>query len=143
MPQAGLSIGKDARFDFFTSTGTLSLPTLLKFTAKKLNQKMTVKPLNGLPIHLNFQEGGWEGSFEVSRADSTLDDYFNFIEKSYYAGANLPAGTIQQTIEEISGPPSTFQFQGVVLYLEDSGDYESEKNVVQRVSFMASTRVKL
>jgi len=143
MPQAGLSIGKDARFDFFTATGTLSLPTLLKFTAKKLNQKMTVKPLNGLPIHLNFQEGGWEGSFEVSRADSTLDDYFNFIEKSYYAGANLPAGTIQQTIEEISGPPSTFQFQGVVLYLEDSGDYESEKNVVQRVSFMASTRVKL
>lgn len=143
MPQAGLNIGKDARFDFYTPTGTLSLPTLLKFTAKKLNQKMTVKPLNGLPIHLNFQEGGWEGSFEVSRADATLDNYFDFIEKSYYAGANLPAGTIQQTIEEISGPPSTFQFQGVILYLEDSGDYEAEKNVIQRVSFMASTRVKL
>lgn len=143
MPQAGLNIGKDARFDFYTPTGTLSLPTLLKFTARKINQKQTVKPLNGLPIHLNFQEGGWEGSFEVSRADSTLDDYFNLIEKSYYAGANLPAGTIQQTIEEISGPPSTFQFQGVILYFEDIGDYEAEKNVIQRVSWCASTRVKL
>lgn len=143
MPQSGLNIGSDARFDFYTPTGTISLPTLLKFTSKKVNQKMTVKPLNGLPIHLNFLEGGWEGSFEVSRADGTLDSYFDLIEKSYYAGANLPPGTIQQTVQEISGPPSTFQFQGVVLYFEDAGDWESEKNVIQKVSFMASTRVKL
>lgn len=143
MPQAGLNIGKDARFDIHASSGPLTLPTLLKFTSKKLNQKLTVKPLNGLPIHLNFQEGGWEGNFEVSRADGTIDDYFAQYEAAYYAGQNQPAGTIQETIAEVDGSVSTYQYQGVVLYYDDAGDYEAEKNVVQKVSFAASTRVKL
>lgn len=142
MPQQGLNIGKDARFDFYMPTGTLTLPTLLKFMSKKITQKQTVKPLNGLPIHLSFQEGGWEGSFEVSRADSTLDDYFAAYEAAYYAGANQPGGFIQETIHEISGPPSTYQYQGVILYFDDAGDWEAEKNVIQKVSFMASTRIK-
>lgn len=143
MPQAGLSIGKDFRFDIHMSTGPLTFPTLLNFKSKKINQKLVVKPLNGLPIMLNFQEGGWEGSFDVSRADSTIDDYFAQYEASYYAGAASPAGTIQETISEVDGSMSTYQYQGVVLYLDDAGDKEAEKNVVQKVSFAAATRVKV
>lgn len=143
MPQNGLSLGRDYKFDVMTSSGLLVLPTLLNFKRKKLNHKITVKPLNALPINLNFQEGGWEGSFEVSRADATLDSYFAAYEAAYYAGVNLPAGFIQETIEEVAGNVSTFQFQGVVLYFEDAGDAEAEKNVIQRVSFAASTRIQL
>src|SRR6185437_9623914 len=143
MPQSGLNIGSDARFDIITATGPLTLPTLLNFKSKKLNQKLTVKPLNGLPIHLNFQENGWEGSFDVSREDSTIDDYFANYEAAYYAGQCLPPGTIQLTVTEVDGWISTYQFQGVVLYFDDAGDYEAEKNVIQKVSFAASTRVKL
>lgn len=143
MPMNGLNIGRDYKFDVYTSTGLLVLPTLLNFKRKKINHKVTVKPLNTLPIHLNFQEGGWEGSFEVSRADGTLDNYFAAIEASYYAGISQPTGMIQETIEEVAGIVSTFQYQGVVLFYEDAGDTEAEKNVIQRVSFCASTRVKL
>ncbi len=143
MPQSGLNIGCDARFDFYPASGAISLPTLLKLTSKKLTKKLTVKPLGGLPIHLSFQEDGWEGNFEVSRADSTLDDYFAAFEAAYYAGVNQPAGVIQQTITEVDGSITTWQYQGVVLYYDEAGDYESEKNVIQKVSFLASTRVKL
>ena len=143
MPQSGLSIGSDFRFDVYTATGLLTLPTLLNFKKRKITNKLTVKPLNTLPIHLSFEEGGWEGSFEVSRADSTLDDYFASREAAYYAGANIAAGVIQETIQELSGPPSTFQFQGVILYFDNAGEAESEKNVIQTVSFLASTRIKL
>jgi hypothetical protein len=144
MPQSGLSIGRDARFDFYPAGGSpLLLPTLLKFSAKKVTKKLTVKPLSGLPIHLNFQEDGWQGNFEVSRADGTLDKYFATVEANYYTGAKQPTGTIQQTIHEVDGTVSTYQFQGVVLYYDDAGDYESEKNVIQKVSFLASTRVLL
>jgi hypothetical protein len=143
MPQNGLNLGRDYKFDVLTSTGLLVLPTLLNFKRHKINQKLTVKPLNTLPINLNFMEGGWAGSFEVSRADGTLDNYFAAIEAQYYAGVNLPAGFIQETIDEVAGNVSTFQFQGVVLYYEDAGDAESEKNVIQRVSFAASTRIPL
>lgn len=143
MPQNGLSLGRDYKFDIYTATGLLVLPTLLNFKRRKINHKLTVKPLNGLPIHLNFQEGGWEGSFDVSRADGTLDTHFANNEAFYYAGANLPTGVIQETIEEVAGVPTTFQFQGVILYYEDPGEAEAEKNVIQRVSFAASTRIKL
>ncbi|APR40033.1 hypothetical protein [Paraburkholderia sp. SOS3] len=143
MPQNGLNLGRDYKFDILTATGPLVLPTLLNFKRRKINQKLTVKPLNSLPIQLNFQEGGWEGSFEVSRADATLDAYFASIEASYYAGVNQPPGFIQETIEEVAGVVSTFQYQGVVLYFEDAGDAEAEKNVIQRVSFAASTRIQL
>jgi hypothetical protein len=144
MPQSGLNIGNDARFDIHTGAGKiLSLPTLTKFTSKKIAKKLTVKPLGGLPIHLSFMEDGWEGSFEVSRADGRLDKYFADMEAAYYAGANQPPGFIQQTINEVDGTVSTYQYQGVVLYYDDAGDYEVEKNVVQKVSFLASTRVKL
>ncbi|WGS53581.1 hypothetical protein LFL96_21220 [Paraburkholderia sp. D15] len=143
MPQAGLNIGSDYRFDVLTATGLLTLPTLLRFNKKKITNKLTVKPLNTLPIHLSFQEGGWEGTFEVSRADSTLDDYFAALEAAYYAGVNQPSGFIQETIQEIGGNISTYQLQGVVLYFDDAGDVEAEKNVIQKVSFLASTRIKL
>lgn len=143
MPQSGLNIGSDARFDFYPASGHIALPTLLKFTSKKLTKKLTVKPLGGLPIHLSFQEDGWEGNFEVSRIDSTLDDYFAAFEAACYAGTSQPAGTIQQTISEVDGSVTTWQYQGVVLYYDDAGDYESEKNVIQKVSFLASTRLKL
>ena len=143
MPQSGLNIGSDYRFDVYTSAGLLTLPTLLNFKKRKITNKLTVKPLNTLPIHLSFQEGGWEGSFEVSRADATLDTYFAYFEANYYAGIVQPAGFIQETITEISGPPSTFQLQGVILYFDDAGDAEAEKNVIQRVSFLASTRIQL
>jgi hypothetical protein len=143
MPQAGLSIGSDYRFDVYTSAGLLTLPTLLNFKKRKITNKLTVKPLNSLPIHLSFQEGGWEGSFEVSRADNTLDMYFANFEANYYAGVNQPAGFIQETIQELSGVPSTFQYQGVILYFDDAGEAEAEKNVIQKVSFLASTRIPL
>jgi hypothetical protein len=143
MPQNGLSLGRDYKFDVMTSTGLLVLPTLLNFKRKKINHKVTVKPLNSLPIHLNFQEGGWEGSFEVSRSDATLDMYFANFEAQYYAGVNLPSGFIQETIEEVVGTITTFQYQGVVLFFEDAGDAEAEKNVIQRVSWCASTRIPL
>lgn len=143
MPQNGLNIGRDYKFDILTASGPLVLPTLLNFKKRKINEKRVVKPLNGLPIHLNFMEGGWEGSFEVSRADATLDSYFAALEAAYYAGVTQPGGIIQETIEEVAGIVSTFQYQGVTLYFDDAGDSEAEKDVIQRVSFAATTRIQL
>lgn len=143
MPQAGLNIGSDYRFDILMPSGLLTLPTLLKFTKKRIKSSMTVKPLNSVPIILSFQEGGWEGTFDVSRADSTLDTYFANFEANYYAGVNQGTGFIQETVGNPDGSTNIFQFQGVVLFFEDAGDAEAEKNVVQKVSFAAATRIQL
>ncbi len=142
MPQSGLNVGSDARFDILTATGVLALPTLTTFGAKKITHKGKVNPLNGLPINLQFPDG-WEGTFNVSRADGTLDDYFAQVEAAQLAGANLPAGTIHQTVTNPDGSTSQYMFTGVQLYYDDAGDYEALKEVMQRVSFLATARQKV
>ena len=142
MPQSGISVGSDARFDILTPTGALSLPTLLSFDAKKITHKTKINPLNGLPINLQFNDG-WEGSFDVARADGTLDDYFAAMEAAQYAGANIAAGTIHQTITNPDGTVSQYMFTGVQLYYDDAGSYKALADVTQRVSFLAQGRQKV
>ena len=142
MPQSGISVGSDARFDILTPTGLLSLPTLLSFDAKKITHKVKINPLTGVPINLQFPDG-WEGSFDVAREDSTLDDYFALIEASQYAGANIASGTIHQSITEVNGTISQYMFTGVQLYFDDAGNWKALSDVMQKVSFMAQTRIKV
>lgn len=142
MPQSGINVGSDARFDIVTPTGTLSLPTLLSFEAKKITHKTKVNPLNGLPINLQFNDG-WEGTFEVARADGTIDDYFAAVEAAQAAGANLAAGTIHQTITNPDGSTSQYMFTGVQLYYDDAGTYHALNDVKQKVSFLAQGRQKV
>ena len=142
MPQSGISIGSDARFDILTPAGVLTLPTLLDFKSKKIDHQTKINPLQGPPINLTFPNG-WDGSFSVARKDSTLDDYFSAQEAAQYAGANIAAGTIHQTITEVNGTISQYMFEGVQLYFSDAGDYKALSDVMQSVSFVAATRLKV
>ena len=139
MPQSGINVGSDARFDIFTATGQLSLPTLEKFTSKKITAQSKVRPLNGPPKHLQFPDG-WEGSFEVSRADGTLDNYFATLEAAQYAGANIASGTIHQTVTNPDGSLSQYMYTDVQLIFDDAGDYDPLKEVRQTVKFVAGGR---
>lgn len=142
MPQSGINVGSDARFDIITAAGTLSLPTLENFSSKPVTARSKVRPLNGPPIHLKFPDG-WEGSFSVARTDSTLDDYFAAEEAAQYAGANLAAGTIHETITEVNGTVSQYLYTDVQLYFDDAGEKDALKEIRQKVSFIASGRQKV
>lgn len=142
MPQSGISVGSDARFDILTPAGALALPTLLSFDAKKITEKKKINPLNGLPINLQFGNG-WEGTFQVARADGTLDDYFAALEAAQAAGANIAPGSIHQTISNPDGTVSLYMFIGVQLYYDDAGSYKALEEVTQHVSFMAADRKKV
>lgn len=142
MPQNGLTVGSDARFDVITAAGTLSLPTLESFQAKKITQQRRVNPLNASPINMQFPDG-WEGSFVIARTDSSVDDYFAAQEAAQYAGANISDGTIHQTITETNGTTSQYMFPGVQLFLEDAGNYEALSEVKMHVRWVASARIKV
>ena len=142
MPQSGINVGSDARFDVLTASGVLTLPTLEKFTCRKITAQSKVRPLNGMPLHLKFPDG-WEGSFEVARADGTLDDYFAAEESAQLAGSNIAAGTIHQTVTNADGSLSQYMFVDVQLIFKDAGDYEALKEVRQTVDFVAGARQKV
>lgn len=142
MPMSGLNVGSDAQFVVVTSIGNLSLPTLINFDFKQEVIKQKVRPLNATNIPLRFFDG-WSGTFEVERADSTLDDYFALMEQTELSGSSMPLGTIQQTIQTANSTVEVWQFQGVVLSFDDAGKYEKQKTVMQKVSFECATRVRL
>lgn len=142
MPQNGVSVGSDARFDIMTPSGLLSLPTLENFQSKKIDQRSKVRPLNAPAIPLVFDDG-WEGSFEVARMDGTVDDFFSTLEAARLAGANVQSGTIHQTVTNPDGSVSQYMFTGVQLVYEDAGSFEAIKEVRQKVGFMATARPKV
>ena len=142
MPQSGISVGSDFRFDVITAAGLLTLPTLLDFDKKPTEVQQKVTPLNGPPIPLTFPNG-WEGSFSVARQDSTLDDYFAALEAAQYAGANIAGGSIHETIQEVNGTLSQYMYTNVQLHFTDAGNAKATSDVMQKVSFTAAARIKV
>jgi len=43
----------------------------------------------------------------------------------------------------VSGAVSQFRFEGVVLKLDDAGNWKGDSTVKQKLSFMASRRIKV
>jgi hypothetical protein len=142
MPLNGFTIGRDLSVNIQTPNGALPLSLITKFTAKPDITDVKVKGLDGRTRHLTFPDG-WSGSFEVERQDSTLDDFFASQEANYYAGFDLTGSTITETITEASGVVSQYQFVGVIFKLDDAGDWEGDKTVKQKLSFVAEQRIKL
>ena len=61
---------------------------------------------------------GWEGSFEVERGNSAVDDFIAAAENQFYAGnGRVPTGTLYQYVTETDGITSTYQYDSVVFKL--------------------------
>ena len=86
---------------------------------------------------------GWEGSFEVERGTSSVDDFVAMIEGAFFSQGSLPAGTIYQYITEVDGSTSTFQYSGVVFKLTSSGAWRGDASVKQKLEFFATQRQRL
>lgn len=142
MPLNGYTLGKDATFTVVTPSGTLTLNGLTGFQSKPVYEKIKSKPLNYVPNNAAIPQGH-QGSFKVDRSDATVDTYFASFEAAYFAGNNSQPGTILETIQEADGSISQWQYNGVVLTLDDSGNFEADKKVEITIGFEASTKVRV
>ncbi len=142
MPINGFSVGRDVSLDITGPTGPLRFNLITKFSSKQTTKDHTVKGLDGITRPARFFDG-WTGQFDIERQDSTIDDYFSQLEANYYAGLNEATVTITETITEASGATSQFRYMGVLLKLEDAGDWAGDATVKQKVSFLASRRLKV
>lgn len=142
MPLNNFSVGRDVSLDIVGPNGPLRFSLVTKFTSKQQTKAEMIKGLDGISRPVRFFEG-WEGSFDLERQDSTVDDYFAQIEANYYAGLNEGPVTITETITEVSGSVTQYRYLGVLLRLDDAGDKSGDMTVKQKLSFMASRRVKV
>lgn len=142
MPINGFSVGRDLALDITSAEGPLRFGLITKFTSKPDSTDEKIKGLDGRTRHVRFPEG-WSGSFEMERQDAQIDRYFAKLENDYYAGANEEPCTITETRTEPDGSLSQYRYEGVLLKLEEAGDWEGAKTVKQKLSFVASRRTQI
>jgi hypothetical protein len=142
MPLNGYTIGRDVTLTIVTASGPLNLNQITGFQCKQDTIEQKIKGLDGVTRYLRFYDA-WSGTFSLERQDSTLDDYFSQLEANYYAGLSEQGASLTETIQEVSGAISQYRYIGLLLKYEDAGEYRGDQSVKQRMSFIASRRLKI
>jgi hypothetical protein len=142
MPVNGFTVGRDYAVNVQTPSGPLQFNLVTKFTKKQDLIDKKIKGLDGETRHVVFPDG-WAGTFEIERQDSTVDDFFAAQEAAYYAGQNSLPSTITETVTEVSGAITQYQYTGVILKFPNPGDAAGDETVKMTVDWLARRRIKL
>jgi len=142
MPTTQFSIGRDCQLVVMGPAGRVDLTYVTAFESRQLTTPVRIDRLDGVPMAADLPKG-WEGSFEVERGSSEVDDFIAAAEAAYFAGGNLPVGALYQYVNEVDGSTSTYQYDGVVFKLANAGTWKGDAAVKQKLEFWASTRVRI
>lgn len=142
MPVNGFNIGRDVSLVINDPSGILHFSLITNFNSKPNTSDAKVKGLDGITRHVIFHDG-WSGSMDIERQDSALDDFWAKLEDDYHNGFAQTAAVISETIQEVDGSTSQYRYDGVVFKLEDSGDKKGDATIKQKLSFLASRRIKV
>lgn len=142
MPIAGFSIGKDVAIDINMPQGPVRFSNVTDFSSKQMSTSIESKGIDGIN---RFGEipSGWEGTIEIDRANANMDQAFGYLEGLYYAGQNVPASSIVETITEPGGGLSQWRYSGVAFKFDDHGSWKGDAKVTQKLSWKASFRTQL
>lgn len=142
MPLDGLTSGIDHKLVLTDVNGVQNFALIESFTSKEDATVDKLIQMDGNVRHPKFHVG-WSGSFVLQRNSDLTDSYFANQEALYYQGVDQQDLTILETIQENDGTVTQWQYQRVVLTLEDAGDFSGNAIVKQTVSFMAARKVAL
>ncbi len=142
MPIQNQSLGKDISFTVVTPTGTLAINGKTDYDIKPMFSELKHKDLDGTTSYA-YVPDGWTISVKLERRDPIIDRYFAQLEASYYAGVNLVPGTILESIQEVDGSVSQYQYTGVVLKYDDAGNWKSDGFIAISLTGMATRRIRV
>lgn len=136
------SIGRDTQLVIMGPNGRLDISHVVGFEARQITTPVRVSRIDGTQLGTELPKG-WEGTFEVERGTSVLDDFIASLEQSYYSGQVVQPGTMYQYITESDGSISTYQFNGVVFKLASAGAWKGDAAVRQKLEFFATQRQRI
>jgi hypothetical protein len=142
MPVNSFSIGRDCQLVLMGPFGRVDLTYVTGFDSRQVTQSVRLDRLDGVPMGAELPKG-WEGSFEVERGTSAVDDFFALSEQAFFNNGSLPAGTVYQYVAEVDGSVSTYQYSGVVFKLANAGSWRGDAPVKQKLDFFATQRVRV
>jgi hypothetical protein len=142
MPINSFSIGRDCQLVVMGPFGRVDLTYVTGFESRQLTQSVRLDRLDGVPMGAELPKG-WEGSFDVERGTSAVDDFIAVAEQAFFTTGTLPAGTVYQYIAEVDCSTSTYQYTGVVFKLVNSGSWKGDSSVKQKLEFFATQRQRV
>ena len=142
MALTAFSIGRDTQLVVMGPTGRVDISHVTGFESRQITAPIRVSRLDGTQLAAELPKG-WEGSFEIERGTSALDDFISTIEQNYYNGADTSPGTMYQYITEVDSSVSTYQFSGVVFKLASAGAWKGDASVKQKLEFYATMKSRI
>jgi hypothetical protein len=142
MALTAFSIGRDTQLVVMGPNGRVDLNHVTGFESRQMTTPVRVSRLDGTQLAAELPKG-WEGSFEVERGTSALDDFISAMEQGYYNGAGSAPGTMYQYITEVDSSVSTYQFDGVVFKLTSAGSWKGDSSVKQKLEFYATRKRRI
>lgn len=139
MPANGLSTGIDHKLVFNDVNGVQNFMIIESFSAKEDATTNKEIAIDGNVRHPKFHQG-WSGSFTLQRNNNNMDRYIALQEAAYYRGVDQVPMTISETITEVDGTVTKYQYTNVVIVLGDAGTWSGTDIVKQNVSFEASRK---
>jgi hypothetical protein len=136
------SIGRDTQLVIMGPTGRVDISHVIGFESRQITTPVRVSRIDGTQLGTELPKG-WEGTFEVERGNSVLDDFIAGLEQNYYNGLPVQTGTMYQYITESDGSVSTYQFVGVVFKLASAGMWKGDTSVKQKLEFFATQRQRI
>ena len=149
MPANTFSTGRDCQLVVIGPAGPngqagsrIDLTHVTSFESQQKTHPIRIDRMDGLHLAAELPKG-WEGSFELERGSSVADDFIAGIEQAWHENGQLLGGTLYQYVSETDGSVSTYQYEGAVFKLTNSGTWKGDAAVKQRLGFFASRRKRV
>ena len=142
MPANAFTLGRDCQLVIIGPQGRVDLDHVTGFESRQLTSPIRIDRLDGTQLAAELPKG-WEGSFDLERGSSTVDDFIASTEQAYYTTGQLPASTLYQYVNEADGSTSTFQYESAVFKLSAAGSWRGDAPVRQKLDFFAARRVRV
>ncbi len=136
------SIGRDTQLVVMGPSGRIDIDHVTGFESRQITAPVRVSRIDGTQLATELPKG-WEGTFEVERGTSVLDDFISGLENGYYSGTPLQISTMYQYITESDGSVSTYEFIGVVFKLASAGVWKGDSSVKQKLEFFATQKKRI
>ena len=142
MPTNAFTLGRDCQLVVIGPSGRVDLSNVTGFESRQMTQPIRIDRLDGTQLAAELPKG-WEGSFDLERGDSTVDDFIAATEQAYFTSGQLPSSTLYQYVSEANGSTSTYQYDGAVFKLSAAGAWRGDSAVKQRLDFFATRRTRV
>lgn len=142
MPVGNFNSGRDSSIVILhplVPGGRLDLSIVTSFDVKPNPKMLKVMGLDGVE-RAGYLPGAYTGTITVDRANNAIDAFDALISTVYYAGGDVPKGTIYEYITEVGGSTSTYQLENVTLHVSDLGSKSGDQVIKQTIAFEAEKR---